>query len=120
MLTLKAQLTLHLAEIMIKMGLFEKAKLLIRVSDEKGKWEYQVIKEGQLSKKCLNSKDVFIIDTGKNIICYIGKDCSKAENAKAMMIASAYIRRAKRPPWIPLTRIREGQAQSYIDSLFTD
>lgn len=93
---------------------------MIKVSDETGKLKYEKIGEGKLSKKMLNSNDVFIIDTGKNIICWIGKNCSKNENRKAMMIASTYIARENRPVWIPLTKIKEGTAQSYIDSLFTE
>ena len=62
-------------------------KSLFRLSDEGGKLEFSLIAEGSLSRSSLDSKDVFIADTGKNLFVWVGKGASEAERKNAMTYA---------------------------------
>lgn len=61
--------------------------LIIRVSDASGKMEISKIAEQDLSSDALDSKDAFILDTGREIFVWVGKSCTMEERQKAMSYA---------------------------------
>ena len=60
---------------------------LFRLSDEGGKLEFSLVSEGSLSRSSLDSKDVFIADTGKSLFVWVGKGASTDEKKNAMTYA---------------------------------
>jgi gelsolin len=81
-------------------------KKLFRLSDETGKMEMKQVKE--VSRKSLDSSDVFILDAGFEIFAWIGKGASKDEKAKALSYATDYLFKHNRPKTLPISRILEG------------
>ena len=62
-------------------------KSLFRLSDEGGKLQFSLVSEGSISRSSLDSKDVFIIDTGKSLFVWVGKGASDGEKKNAMTYA---------------------------------
>ena len=60
---------------------------LSSVSDETGSMEMSLVSEGTISRDMLDSKDVFIVDTGKEVFVWIGSGASPDENKNAMTYA---------------------------------
>jgi len=83
-------------------------KKLFRFSDASGKEEFKKVSEGKLAKSSLDSKDAFILDIGKEVYVWIGKDASTTEKAKALKYAQDYLKAEKRPNFIPIARIVQG------------
>ncbi len=52
-----------------------------------GESESSVVAKGDLDKSCLDRNDVFIVDTGKELFVWIGRDASPDENRNAMPYA---------------------------------
>ena len=57
------------------------------VSDETGSMEMSLVSEGSLRRDLLESKDVFVVDTGKSLYVWIGKGASPDEKKNAMTYA---------------------------------
>jgi hypothetical protein len=84
-------------------------KLLFQLSDATGKLEFKQIASGsQCKKSCLDSNDVFILDTGAEVFTWIGKGASVDEKAKALSFAQDYLTKYNRPAYLPISRILEG------------
>lgn len=60
---------------------------VLRLSDASGQLTFKVEKSGAVSTSDLDSKDVFIVDTKKAIIVWIGQETSMAERKNAMAYA---------------------------------
>ena len=58
-----------------------------RVSDETGSMETTLVAEGTLDRGHLDTKDVFIVDTGKKLFVWIGNAASPDEKKNAMPYA---------------------------------
>jgi len=85
------------------------AKLLFRLSDASGKFEFTEVAKGAAVKKDkLDSNDVFILDTGNEVYAWIGKKASVQEKAKALSFAQEYLTKHNRPPHLPIARVLEG------------
>jgi gelsolin len=62
-------------------------KQLFRLSDASGKLEFTKVASGNAVKKSLlDTKDVFVLDTGAEIFAWIGKGASVAEKQKALSV----------------------------------
>lgn len=93
--------------------------VLMRLSDASGKLKFEKVSEGKsFNKKDLDSDDVFIADLGDSLYVWIGSKASKNEKARAMFSASAYLGLNKRPAWIRVTRLIEGQSEPAFDKHF--
>jgi gelsolin len=57
------------------------------VSDETGSLEMSLVSEGELAMSMLDTNDVFIVDTGKQLFVWIGNGASRDENKNAMTYA---------------------------------
>jgi hypothetical protein len=86
----------------------EKIKVLFRLSDESGALKKTKIAEGGLKKSALETKDVFILDTGHTVWVWIGKGASKQERAKGIEFGTKHVKDSGRPDHIPVSRIMEG------------
>ncbi|KAK9421169.1 hypothetical protein SUNI508_06017 [Seiridium unicorne] len=67
---------------------------LFRLSDASGQLSFDIVKDGEPTKKSdLDSNDVFILDTGSDIWVWQGSGASKTEKAMWIKVAQQYIRR---------------------------
>jgi gelsolin len=84
-------------------------KKLFRLSDASGKLEFKEVASGNAVKRSLlDSKDVFVLDTGAEIFAWIGKGASVAEKQKALSYAQDYLTKFNRPVYLPIARVFEG------------
>lgn len=65
----------------------------------------------------LNSSDVFIINTGSHVFCWVGKDASVDERKNAIPHASNYLNKTE-TPWLPITVIAEGKENALFNKEF--
>ncbi|KAL5509687.1 hypothetical protein EMCRGX_G005093 [Ephydatia muelleri] len=79
---------------------------MFRLSDETGKLTLAKL-DGPISKSKLDEKDVFIVDTGKQVFIWIGKETSADENKNAMAYAHNYLKDTDHP-LVPVTCIKSG------------
>jgi hypothetical protein len=81
---------------------------LFQLSDKSGKLEFKKIAEGTLKYDMFKTDDVFIADVGDSVICWVGKGASKDEKAKAFEHTIKYMDVQKRPPWLPMIKLTQG------------
>eukprot|EP00731_Ephydatia_muelleri_P007448 Em0003g1696a len=79
---------------------------MFRLSDETGKLTLTKL-DDPISKSKLDEKDVFIVDTGKQVFVWIGKETSADENKNAMSYAHNYLKDTDHP-LVPVTCIKSG------------
>jgi len=91
--------------------------VLYQLSDESGQLQFTKVFEGKVSLKMLKSKDVFILDVGNHIFCWIGKGTTDNEKKHAMVYAQDYIGMFKKPIWIPIIKVLEGKEGDFFHSL---
>jgi hypothetical protein len=94
------------------------AKKLFRLSDASGTMTFTEVASGAVHKRLLDSKDVFVFDTGAELFVWIGTGASPAEKAKGMGYASDYVTKFNRPPYMPVTRIYEGGENEVFNASF--
>lgn len=90
-------------------------KVMYHLSDSTGKLEF---KEVNYAKDSLNTKDVFIIDTSKEILAWIGKESSQEEKSSALKYAEKYIKDHSRPANLPLCIMSEGREGANFFQIF--
>lgn len=96
-----------------------KIRRLFRSSDESGKLEFTLVAEGnQIKRSMLESKDVFIFDSGSEVFAWVGKGSSPQERKTALGQAQTYLTNYKRPAWIPIVRILEGGENEVFEAHF--
>lgn len=81
-------------------------KKLFKVSDASG--TLSMTKVDNVARASLQSDDVFILDTGAQILVWIGKGASDSEKANGMAYATKYISDNKRPKHTPIATMQEG------------
>lgn len=67
------------------------------------------VKEVPLAKDALVSKDVCLVDVGKNVFVWIGKESSKNEQQQAMLTVNRYLKAMDRNRTTCVSRVLEGQ-----------
>lgn len=97
--------------------LSKRTHVLFKLSDESGRLQFTKVHEGQISRKMLKTADVFIIDVGNHIICWVGNKTSPNERKNCMIFAQNYIGMFKRPNWLPIIKILEGHEDDFFYSL---
>lgn len=91
-------------------------KVLFHLSDATGKMEFKQVGTGsQCKKSLLNSDDVFILDTGAEVIAWIGKGASTNEKKMALGYAQDYLKKYNRPAYIPISRVLEGSENAVFN-----
>jgi len=84
-------------------------KLLYRLSDASGSLQFTEVARGKkINPKLLDSNDVFVLDTGEEVISWVGKHASVGEKKKAMQFAQDYITKHNKPLTTPVSRVLEG------------
>jgi len=95
-----------------------KIRKLFQLSDASGKIEFKEVASGKITKKMLDSNDVFIFDTGAEVFAWIGKGASVQEKKKSMSFAQDYLAKYNRPAWLPISRILEGGENEVFEQAF--
>jgi len=86
-----------------------KVRKLFRLSDASGKMVFEEVASGNAIKRnLLDSKDVWVFDTGAQVYAWIGKNSTTEEKKKALSYAQDYLTKYNRPIWLPISRILEG------------
>jgi len=93
---------------------------LFKVSDASGEVEMEEveIKDGKLQREMLGTDDTFILDSGSEVFCWIGKGSTGNEKKEGMLRASDYVTSAGKPANTRITRVVEGAESSVFKSLF--
>jgi len=90
-------------------------KEMKRVSDEDGSLDLDDVTG--YGRELLESKDVFVINSGTHVFCWVGKEASIEERKNALSYAGNYL--SKTPvPWLPITVVAEGKENAEFDSAF--
>ncbi|XP_011405971.1 PREDICTED: gelsolin-like protein 2 [Amphimedon queenslandica] len=79
---------------------------IFRLSDETG--EMKFTKEAKYARSSLDTKDAFIVDTGKACFVWIGKETTQSEKRQAMSYAHDYLKRTQHP-LVSVSRVVEGK-----------
>jgi hypothetical protein len=92
---------------------------LFHLSDEGGSLVQTEITDRPLTKKLLNPKDAYILDTGPNgIFGWVGKRASKDERSSAMKNAMKFAKDNGYPDWTPIVRIAQGAETPQFKACF--
>ncbi|ORY05672.1 actin depolymerizing protein [Basidiobolus meristosporus CBS 931.73] len=88
---------------------------LLRLSDASGQLQFELIKDGYISKNDLDGNDVFILNNAnREIWVWEGARASSAERASWLKVAQAYVRHlqsedeASRAYQIPIAKVKQG------------
>lgn len=102
-------------------------KVLFKLSDRTGNLKFSRVSRGNMSKgnkvpkDKLDSKDVYILDDGFMVWCWVGKEASRGERGMAMSYAMKYLKRYNRPAYLPISQITEGKEPlTFTESLHND
>lgn len=82
--------------------------VIYRLSDASGSLEISEAGRGALKKSMLDSNDVFIVDIGHQIFCWVGSGASKNERRKGMKYATDFLSNQNRPLHTPVIKVIEG------------
>lgn len=93
-------------------------KELWRLSDLSGKLEFTKAGEGKISRKLLNTQEVFILYTGAEVIVWIGKKSDKNEKKLGMQYAMEYLKAHNKSPQTAVSKVYEGGEHRVFDSYF--
>jgi gelsolin len=98
----------------------EGTKRLYRLSDASGAMQFTEVATGALSRSQLDSADVFIVDTGKEVFAWVGSGASANERRQALTYAQRYLTETSRPVYLPITRVVEGRESPEFVANFGD
>jgi hypothetical protein len=93
-------------------------KALYQLSDASGQLKFTEKAKGKVTKALFSSQDVFIFDTGFEVIAWIGKGASVNEKKSALPKAQEYLSKYNRPAYLPISRVGEGaEGQAFVAAL---
>jgi len=91
---------------------------MFQVSDADGSLDMEEIASGDdLSKDKLTSDDVFVINTGDHVYCWVGSGASVDERRNGLSYASNYLNKTE-TPWLPITVIAQGKENKEFNEAF--
>jgi len=94
-------------------------RVLFRLSNASGALEMTKVGEGAAATRDkLDTKDVFIVDSGNEIFTWVGRGASREERKHGMNYAMDYLKKNNRPLTTPITVTMEGSESDYFWSLF--
>jgi len=93
-------------------------KSLHRLSDASGKFSFTEVAAGKISRKLLDSKDVFILDTGHEVFAWVGLGASVGERSKALQFAQDYVHQSGKEPHTPVVKVLEGAENELFELAF--
>jgi len=88
---------------------FEAKKEMHEVSDKTGELKMTKV---DFSKGSLKTEEVFIVDLGNVVYCWVGKGASKEERSNGLKFANDYLVSNKMPFNTPIIRVMEGAEPS--------
>lgn len=94
-------------------------KKLYRLSDASGALQCTQEGEGVLKKSMLDSNDVFIIDLGTALYCWVGSGASVNERRKGMKYATDFLTQNGRPLHTPISKVVEGGERKDFHAIFS-
>lgn len=89
---------------------------MFRVSDADGSLDMDEV-EGDISKDKLTSDDVYIINTGDHVYCWVGAGASIDERKNGLAYASNYINKTA-APYLPISVVAEGKENAEFKGAF--
>jgi len=93
-------------------------KQLHRLHEDKGKFTFSKVSEGEKFKRSdLDSSDVFILDTGFEVIAWIGKGSSVGEKKHALQYAQEYLTAHGKNPALPISKMIEGAENNVFSQI---
>jgi len=93
-------------------------KRLLKLSDVSGTLQFTEIASGRISRRALDTKEVFIFDTGAQVFVWVGRHATTGERTQALGYAQQYLHQHNRPPYLPITKIYEGGEDQLFDASF--
>jgi len=91
-------------------------KELWKLSDSTGKIEFAKVAEGKISRKLLDTQEVFILYTGAEVIVWIGKKSDKNERKAGMQYAMEYLKAHNKSPQTSVSKVYEGGGNRVFDT----
>jgi hypothetical protein len=85
----------------------EKVCVLFEVSDKSGALKRTEVSRGSARKNQLNTNEVFLLDVGHTVYCWIGKGASAQERANGIKFGTDYLKEGNRPDHTPVVRVLE-------------
>ncbi|XP_067937826.1 gelsolin-like protein 2 isoform X2 [Watersipora subatra] len=92
-------------------------KKIFKLSDASGNLNFELVAEGEISKDMLDTNDAFIVDTGRDVIVWVGGNASGAEKKSGLQYAHMYCTQSTNP-LASLTVLTESQASSALEEAF--
>uniref|UniRef100_A0A7S2EY48 Gelsolin-like domain-containing protein n=1 Tax=Stereomyxa ramosa TaxID=1078864 RepID=A0A7S2EY48_9EUKA len=89
-------------------------KALWKLSDASGEMVFEDL--GKVDRSLLDSDDVFILDTGIEVYCWVGSGASRDESRYAMRYAHKYA--CEHRPCASITIVPEGREPDYFNEAF--
>eukprot|EP01133_Synstelium_polycarpum_P010775 gene10775-12553_t len=93
-------------------------KSLHKLSDASGKLTFTQLATGKISRKLLDSNDVFILDAGFEVQIWVGLKSSNNEKKHCFAFASDYLASHGRHQYTTVVRVLEGGENEVFESLF--
>jgi len=94
------------------------SKALYQLSDASGTLKFTEKSKGKVLRSHFESQDVFIFDTGFEVMAWIGRGASITEKRNALPKAQEYLSKFNRPAYLPISRINEGaETESFVAAL---
>lgn len=93
-------------------------KKMFRVSDADGSLDMDEIASGDdISKDKLTSDDVYVINTGDHVFCWVGAGASIDERKNGLTYASNYLNKTE-TPWLPISVVAQGKEDAQFNNAF--
>lgn len=89
---------------------------MFRVSDADGSLDMEDV-EGDISKDKLTDDDVYVINTGEHVYCWVGKGASIDERKNGLAYASNYLNTTE-TPWLPISVVAQGKENADFNAAF--
>lgn len=90
---------------------------IYRISDVSGITDFEMVLNGSLDRNQLDSKDVFVINTGVDVYCWVGKGASIDERRNAMGYTHKYLMKQENA-FAPITIVSEGQKCDEFEAIW--
>ncbi|VDQ00372.1 unnamed protein product [Trichobilharzia regenti] len=87
---------------------YESTKCIYKLSEQQGRFSFDLVVKNHLPKRVIGEDDVYFIDTGYELFVYIGSKCSPSEKHNAIPYSHEYLKNT-RHPYIPVTVIGPNQ-----------
>lgn len=88
---------------------------MFRIKD--GEDMEEIASGDEVSKDKLGTDDVYIVNTGDHVFCWVGKGASVDERRNGIPYASNYLGKTE-TPWLPITVICEGKETKAFNNAF--